>query len=65
MKAVEITDATIKAIESESFKFGRVNYANGDMVGHTGHFDATVASVECVDRELVGSPKRSLLEAAL
>ena len=52
MKAVEITDATIKAIESESFKFGRVNYANGDMVGHTGHFDATVASVECVDREI-------------
>ena len=52
MKAVEITDATIKAIENESFKFGRVNYANGDMVGHTGHFDATVASVECVDREI-------------
>ena len=52
MKAIEITDATIKAIESGSFKFGRVNYANGDMVGHTGHFDATVASVECVDREI-------------
>ena len=52
MKAVEITDATLKALESDSFRFGRVNYANGDMVGHTGHFDATVASVECVDREI-------------
>ena len=52
MKAAEITNATLKAIESDSFKFGRVNYANGDMVGHTGHFDATVQSVECVDREI-------------
>ena len=52
MKAPEITDATLKALEAESFKFGRINYANGDMVGHTGHFDATLRSVECVDREI-------------
>ena len=52
MKAVEITDATIQALDNEIFDFGRINYPNGDMVGHTGDFDATVASVECVDREV-------------
>ena len=59
MKAVEITDATIKAIENESFKFGRVNYANGDMVGHTGHFDATSPRSNAWIVKLVDLPKRS------
>ena len=49
MKAVEITDATIKLIESGEFDFGRINFANGDMVGHTGDIPATVQSLECVD----------------
>ncbi len=49
MKAVEITDATIELIESGKYDFGRINFANGDMVGHTGDIAATVQSLACVD----------------
>ena len=49
MKASEITDATIKAIAEGKHRFLRINYANGDMVGHTGHLDATVNAVGIVD----------------
>ncbi len=52
MKAKEITDATILALTQDRFDFGRINYANGDMVGHTGDFAATVKAVETVDREI-------------
>ncbi len=50
MKAVEITDATIELIDSGQYAFGRINFANGDMVGHTGDIPATVQSLECVDQ---------------
>lgn len=50
MKAVEITDATIALLESGTYRFGRINYANGDMVGHTGNIPATVKSLECLDQ---------------
>ncbi len=53
MKAYEITDKTIELLESEQYRFGRVNFPNGDMVGHTGVFDAAVSAVESVD-ECVG-----------
>jgi 2,3-bisphosphoglycerate-independent phosphoglycerate mutase len=49
MKAAEITDETIALMESGRYRFGRINYANGDMVGHTGHFEAAVIAVEAVD----------------
>ncbi len=49
MKAAEITDATIAALDELGNGFGRINYANGDMVGHTGVFDAARMSVEVVD----------------
>ena len=49
MKAVEITDATIELIRSGQYRFGRINFANGDMVGHSGDLDATVRAVEVVD----------------
>ncbi len=49
MKAAEITDATIAAIESGAHKFIRLNYPNGDMVGHTGNRAAIRVSVEAVD----------------
>jgi 2,3-bisphosphoglycerate-independent phosphoglycerate mutase len=49
MKAAEITDATIEAIESERYKFIRLNYPNGDMVGHTGVVPAIRVAVETVD----------------
>ena len=50
MKAREITDATIELIESGQYKFGRINFANGDMVGHTGDVQATVQAMETVDQ---------------
>ena len=49
MKAAEITDEAVKAIESGKFKFIRINYPNGDMVGHTGDLLAVEISVEAVD----------------
>jgi len=49
MKAAEITDETLRLLESGRFTWGRINYANGDMVGHTGDLDATVVAVEAVD----------------
>lgn len=49
MKAAEITDATLSAIHDHTFQFGRINLANGDMVGHTGHMEAAILSVEAVD----------------
>jgi 2,3-bisphosphoglycerate-independent phosphoglycerate mutase len=49
MKAVEITDKTIELLESGEYKFGRLNFANGDMVGHTGVVPAAIEAVEIVD----------------
>lgn len=49
MKAAEITDLTIEQIKKKQFKFGRINYPNGDMVGHTGDFNASRMAVEAVD----------------
>lgn len=48
MSAVEITDAFVSQMEKQT-NFIAVNYANGDMVGHTGNFKATVTSLECLD----------------
>jgi 2,3-bisphosphoglycerate-independent phosphoglycerate mutase len=49
MAAAEITDALIDGLSSAPVDFVRVNFANGDMVGHTGDFAATRLAVECVD----------------
>ncbi|MDT8893408.1 2,3-bisphosphoglycerate-independent phosphoglycerate mutase [Halomonas sp. I1] len=49
MSAEEVTDRLIDAIESDNFDLVVCNYANGDMVGHTGDFDAAVAAIEAVD----------------
>jgi 2,3-bisphosphoglycerate-independent phosphoglycerate mutase len=49
MKAAEITDVTLAALEREGLRHARINYANGDMVGHTGNLDASVIAVEAVD----------------
>jgi 2,3-bisphosphoglycerate-independent phosphoglycerate mutase len=53
MKAKEITQELEKALTSGKYKFLRVNFANGDMVGHTGSLDAAVKAVRAVD-EAVG-----------
>lgn len=50
MKAEEIKDKTIELLRSGKYKFGRLNFPNGDMVGHTGIFDAAVIAVESVDK---------------
>jgi 2,3-bisphosphoglycerate-independent phosphoglycerate mutase len=52
MKAAEITDRMIDEIGSRKPRFVRVNYANGDMVGHTGHRDAAIQAVEAIDLQL-------------
>jgi 2,3-bisphosphoglycerate-independent phosphoglycerate mutase len=52
MKSAEITDRLIEAVRSGRFKFIRVNYPNGDMVGHTGIVNAIRISVEAVDLAL-------------
>jgi 2,3-bisphosphoglycerate-independent phosphoglycerate mutase len=52
MKAAEITDRLTAELRTGKHRFARVNYANGDMVGHTGSFDATVIAVETVDLQL-------------
>ncbi len=49
MKAAEVTDKVIEAVESGKYGFIRCNYPNGDMVGHTGNMDATIIGVEAVD----------------
>ena len=49
MSAYEVTDRLIKAIESTRFDFILVNYANTDMVGHTGDIGAAIKAVETVD----------------
>ena len=49
MKAAEATDMLIEALRSEKYDFLRVNYPNGDMVGHTGSFNSTRIAVETVD----------------
>ncbi|WP_135830566.1 2,3-bisphosphoglycerate-independent phosphoglycerate mutase [Halorussus halobius] len=52
MSARGVTDAAIRRIESEDPDVLVLNYANPDMVGHTGDFDAAVAAVEAVDEQL-------------
>jgi 2,3-bisphosphoglycerate-independent phosphoglycerate mutase len=49
MSAFEVTDKLVAAIEGGRFDLIVVNYANGDMVGHTGNLDAAIQAVEAVD----------------
>jgi len=49
MSAYEVTDAVVNAINSDKYDVIILNYANCDMVGHTGIFDAAKAAVEAVD----------------
>lgn len=49
MKAAEITDHAIELLRSSKYRFGRINYPNGDMVGHTGDFQAARMAIEATD----------------
>jgi 2,3-bisphosphoglycerate-independent phosphoglycerate mutase len=52
MKCAEITDELIRAIPSGKYDFIRLNYPNGDMVGHTGVYQAVICSMEGMDIQL-------------
>ncbi|GHU55854.1 putative 2,3-bisphosphoglycerate-independent phosphoglycerate mutase [Spirochaetia bacterium] len=52
MKCAEITDKVLEAIPSGNFDFIRLNFPNGDMVGHTGIYQAVVCSMEAMDLQL-------------
>ncbi|MDR3311817.1 MAG: 2,3-bisphosphoglycerate-independent phosphoglycerate mutase [Spirochaetaceae bacterium] len=52
MKCAEITDAVIDAIAGGTYDFIRLNFPNGDMVGHTGVFNAVVCGMEGMDLQL-------------
>ncbi len=58
MSAYQVKDALIKAIQTEKYDFICVNFANGDMVGHTGVYEAIVKAVKTVD-ECVGQIVRA------
>jgi 2,3-bisphosphoglycerate-independent phosphoglycerate mutase len=49
MSAAEVTDVAIAALEKRIYSLIVINYANPDMVGHTGQMDATVQAIETVD----------------
>ena len=49
MSAIEVTDKVVEAIKSGKYDFIILNYANGDIVGHTGVFEAAVKACEAVD----------------
>ena len=50
MKALEIKEKTIEMLKSGKYSFGRLNFPNGDMVGHTGIMEAAIIAVETVDQ---------------
>ncbi|HZY95956.1 MAG TPA: 2,3-bisphosphoglycerate-independent phosphoglycerate mutase [Candidatus Cybelea sp.] len=62
MRAREITDAAVKAIESGQYDAIVMNYANADMVGHTGKWQPTIEGVEIID-ECLGPLAESVLHA--
>jgi len=49
MKVREITSETIKLLRTGRYRFGRINFPNGDMVGHTGDLEATIEAMEVVE----------------
>ena len=52
MSAPEITNAILKSLKDKPCDFYLVNYANADMVGHSGDMQATIKAVECLDKQL-------------
>lgn len=50
MSALEITEASLRAIENNRYDLIAINFANADMVGHTGNLKATITAIETLDR---------------
>lgn len=61
MSAYEVTEEVIERIESQKYDVIILNYANPDMVGHTGSWEATIKAIETVD-ECVGKVVEKILE---
>ncbi|HCK98926.1 MAG TPA: 2,3-bisphosphoglycerate-independent phosphoglycerate mutase [Candidatus Marinimicrobia bacterium] len=61
MDAYNVTEEVLKRLQDNPYQFIVINYANGDMVGHTGNFDAARRAIEIVD-ENVGKVVKRLLE---
>ncbi len=61
MEAYRVTEELLKRLENNPYTFILVNYANGDMVGHTGDFEAAKKAIEVVD-ECVGKVVERMLE---
>ncbi len=62
MSAPEVADKLVAALDEQKFDFICLNFANGDMVGHTGVYDAIVAAVKAVDKcveKVVEAAKRN------
>jgi 2,3-bisphosphoglycerate-independent phosphoglycerate mutase len=49
MKVREITDEVIGLLRTGEFRFGRLNFPSGDMVGHTGNLEATITAIDVID----------------
>jgi 2,3-bisphosphoglycerate-independent phosphoglycerate mutase len=62
MKCKEITDRVVEVVEEGKFDFIRLNFPNGDMVGHTGVYDAVITSMEGMD-EQIGRLKEAVEKA--
>ena len=68
MSAYEVKDKLVEAIRTEKFDFIVVNFANGDMVGHTGIYEAIETAVKAVDtcvKEVIEAAKASGYEAII
>lgn len=65
MAAFEIAKETVKAIEADTYDAILVNFANADMVGHTGDFAATVKGVEAIDRSLGAIAEHTLAKGGV
>jgi 2,3-bisphosphoglycerate-independent phosphoglycerate mutase len=61
MSAPELTDKLVAAIHSGKYDLIVCNYANGDMVGHTGVYEAAIKAVEALD-QCLGRVEQALLE---
>jgi 2,3-bisphosphoglycerate-independent phosphoglycerate mutase len=65
MSAVKVTDRVVQAIEEGDYDFILINFANADMVGHTGNLKATVKAVEAADKCLGRIVKSVLAKSGL
>lgn len=60
MSAAEITEVVVKNIQEDVYDFILINYANADMVGHTGDLQATIKAVETLDKQIEALEKEVL-----